>query len=160
MRQADFQRPVMAAQRGIATFHIVFAAAEKRQHLVVAPAPVAQGRPAVEIFSLATVVDQAVDGGGAAQSFALRQRNASARCSRRGLGAELPSPLRVEDDFDEAGGQMQVRVRITAPGFQQAHADAGDFAQARGHNRARCTAAHHHVIEHIASACTHAWAPR
>ncbi len=160
VRQADLERPVVAAQGRIATIDKMLAALEVRQHLVIGPAGIALRRPAVEILALAPVVDQAIDGGGAAQGLALGQRNAPAAGALGRLGAELPGHRRVEDHLDETGRQLEVGPVVGRAGFEHADAQRRVLAQTGGDDGTGRTAADHHIVKTVGCRRAHAWAPR
>jgi hypothetical protein len=83
------QRPV-AAVEGIAAALVAFGLDEVGQHVVVAPAGVAERGPVVVVLALAADVDEAVDRARAAQRLAARPVDAPAVHVRVGVGLEAP----------------------------------------------------------------------
>jgi hypothetical protein len=67
--EAHVERAVLTVQRVLEVF-VVLGALEQRQHLIIAPARIAQLGPAVEIQRMAAMVGHGVDRGTAAQGLA------------------------------------------------------------------------------------------
>src|SRR5688572_28020475 len=84
-----FQRSVAAVKRtGPALIALV--ANEVRQHIVVAPADIAESSPLVIVLTLPTDVDESVDGARSAQRLSPRPVNAASVHTRLGIGVEAP----------------------------------------------------------------------
>src|SRR6266403_3900259 len=119
------------------------------QHVWIAPAAIAQLCPGVEILALATIVDVAIDRGGATERLAARRVDAAAP----GPGARLllvgPVDTLHVKGLDEARRQMDVGMPVARTCFE--HADAGDriFAEPIGEDASGGARAHDHIVESI-----------
>jgi hypothetical protein len=120
LRIGDAQRALSAAQGIVALAGIAFHALEKRQHLGVAPAPVAHLRPGIEVLGLAAHKHHAVNRAGTAEQLAARHREPSAVGACLGLGGIEPIGRGIGDqpshpDRNEGPG-------VARPtGFEQQH---------------------------------------
>ena len=102
------------------------------QAVVVRPAFIAQRGPVVVVLTLATDVNQAIDGTAAAQRLAAWPIDLAAVHARVGLGLEAPVHLRVPHRLAVADGQVDPDRGVGGAGFQQQHARLRVFAQTAG----------------------------
>src|SRR6218665_3755716 len=105
---------------GIVPAGAALGALEIRQHLGIAPPGVAEAGPVVVVRRQAAVVNQAVDRAGAAERAPLRHRDAPAVGPCRSFSLKRPGEARVEQHPDEAGRNVQERVPVGRPCFEQA----------------------------------------
>ena len=119
----DGKRPVIAAHGGIATTIAAgLRAFEIGQHIIPSPTTAAKLRPHIIVGGLAAHIKMAIDGTGATQNLAARERdfaiiNVWARC-----GFIAPIQLRIIDGFVEAGWDFDEDVIILAARFQNGNA--------------------------------------
>jgi hypothetical protein len=78
-------------------------ALEEGEDVVEAPATAAHLRPGVVVQGLASVVDGAVDGAGAAEHLAARHVDGAAAGALMRLGRIAPVHLRIVDEEGHAG---------------------------------------------------------
>ena len=119
---------------------VVLDALEHRQHVLPAPAAIAELRPVVIVLPLAAHPHHAVDGARPAEHFSTRHRNLAAAGVVLRLGLVEPVHAGPVDEAREADRHARERMRLAA-GFQQQHLVAAAFGQAigeRGAGRA-CT---------------------
>ncbi len=149
----DDQRAAAVAVGRIAVAAIGLRLAEERQHLVVAPAAAAHLRPVVVIGRVAAHVEHAVDRAGAAERLAARPLQPAVAAARLGLAEEIPVDFGVVEDAQHAGRDMDHRVAVGRPGFEQDDARAV-LAQPAGDDAAGRPGANDHVIRfHRAPPC-------
>ena len=148
----DRQVALVAAEGrvGIAR-HPVFAAAEVGKHVGIAPAAIAALCPAVEVETLAAIVDVAVDRAGATQRLAARCGDRPAAGPFARLGLVEPVHLGIDQRVHEAGRDMDEGMPVAWTGFQYADRDVGILAQPAGQHAARRAGAHDHVVETLHS---------
>src|SRR5216684_4796722 len=96
-RVGDAQRALAAAKGIVALAGIAFHALEERQDLCVAPAPVAQLRPGIEVLGLAADKHHSVNRAGTAEQFAARHREPAAVGARLRLGGIEPVGCGIGD---------------------------------------------------------------
>jgi len=140
------ERPVAAVELARAAL-VALGTHEVGQHLVVAPARVAERGPVVVVLALAADVDQAVDRARAAQRLAARPVDAAAVHVGIGIGLEAPVVDRAPHGLAVADRQVDPRRAVARPGLEQQHARGRVLAQARGQNAAGRAGAHHDVVE-------------
>src|SRR2546428_203818 len=93
----DAQRALAAAKGIVALAGIAFHALEERQDLCVAPAPVAQLRPGIEVLGLAPDKHHSINRAGTAEQLAARHRKPAAVGARLRLGGIKPVGCRILD---------------------------------------------------------------
>jgi hypothetical protein len=96
---------------------------EQRQHIVPAPALVAELAPLVIVARLAAHVDHAVDRGAAAQNLAARIVDGAPAEALLSLGLEAPVSARIPHAIEIADRDVDPEEVILAAGFQQQHRD-------------------------------------
>ena len=122
---------------------VVLGLAEVRQHVLVAPAGVAELAPVVEVLGLAADVDQAVDRARSAEHLAARRDDVAAVALRLRLGLVAPVVALVGEQLAVAERDVQPRMPVARPGLQQQHAmacrtrSAGSPARSRRCRRRR-----------------------
>src|SRR5712692_8983231 len=89
------------------------------QHVVSAPAAIAELPPMVEILGLAADVDEAVDRRRSAQHPAARIGDRAAGGAGIGLGLEVPGEGRVVEQFHEADRDVNERVPVAPARLDQ-----------------------------------------
>src|SRR5687768_13208751 len=134
------------AVRLVRAVHIILVLAEERQHVVPAPALVAELAPLVIVARLAAHVDHAVDRGAAAQHLAARIIDRAPAEPRFGFGLEAPVGARVAHAIEIADRDVDPEVVILAAGFEQQHGDIGIGGQAVGQQAAGRAAADDDVV--------------
>src|SRR4029079_12288466 len=93
-------------------------ALEDRQHILVAPAAVAELRPMIVVLALAANPHHAVDGAGAAEHAPARHGDRTPVGDFLGLGCIEPVDARPADEFRKADGHARQWMRL-APGLEQ-----------------------------------------
>ena len=131
----DAQRPLAAAECIVAAALVAFHALEEGQHLAVAPAAVAHLRPGVEVLRLAAHECIAVDGAGAAEQPAARDRQSAAVGAGLGLGGVEPVGRGVLQQLGVADGNARPGVACGAR-LQQQHLVARVSREPVGNGRA------------------------
>ena len=126
----DLQRAAAAAQF-VRAARIAFDAPENRQHVVPAPAAVAQLRPVIVVLRLAAHPHHAVDRARSAEHLAARHRDVAPAGRGLGLGLVEPVHARAIDEAREADRHARERMRLAAR-FQQQHLMAAVLGQAIG----------------------------
>ena len=122
---------------------------EVGQHVGIAPAPIADLRPGIEVAALAAIIDVAVDRRGAAERLAARREDAAAGGVLARLLRITPVDARVIECLDETGRQMNVRMPVGGTGLEHANACGRVFAQAVGENAAGRAGADDHIVERV-----------
>jgi hypothetical protein len=112
------QRPAAAVELGGALLP-VFGALEIGQHVVPRPAAIAELAPMVEILGLAADIDHAVDRRRAAEHAASRVEDRTVVDPGIGLGRKAPGQLRMIEQFDVPGRDMDQRVPVAPAGLDQ-----------------------------------------
>ena len=140
------ERPADAVV-GIGTALVVFGPPEPRQHVVPAPALVAQRRPVVVVARVAARIDHRVDRARAAQHLAARLVAAAAVQAglRHGLKAPAAGPRARHQR--QPGGAVDQHAGVGRAGFEQRHRDGRVLAQSRCQHAAGAAAADDHVVE-------------
>ncbi len=124
-RHADFRPggdPGIVERRFIFTFRDMNRAARSADAIIAAleilqpakmglygievPAPVALLCPGIVILRLSAHVNQSIDGRGAAQNLATRDRNGAVGCAFLGLRAETPVGFGVIQQQGETNGEL------------------------------------------------------
>lgn len=123
----------------------VLALAQVQQHLPPGPAIASGGGPIVVIEGIATHVQAAVDGAGAAHHAAARPGQAPAAGRGMGFGTEVPVQPGMVDQVAHPGRNPDQRIRAVRTGFEQHHLSAA-LGQARRENAARRSRADDDVI--------------
>src|SRR6185436_3701940 len=141
----DPDRPVAAADLAIAT-PIALHGLEDRQHVLIAPAAVAELGPMVVVLPLAAYPDHAVDGAGAAEHAAARHRDGPATRGGLGLGGVEPVDAGAVDELGEADGHAREGMRLAA-GLEQQHVMAPAFREAAGERGPRRPGAHNDEVD-------------
>lgn len=137
----------------------MFRAAKVGEQLVVAPATVAEGCPAVVVVAVAADVDHPVDRAGAAPDLAARAGDRLV--GGAGLGGEAmhPVPLRVGDQADDPGRRADVgggeRRAVAGAGLDQADRDGGIGGKTVGQDATGGAGADHDVVERAAGSGSH-----
>ena len=131
----DRKRPACTMQRVRAAL-LVFGAAEIRQHVLEAPAGIAELTPVIKVFMLAADVQQAVDRARSPQHFPARLDHAPIVELRLRLCRIEPVDLGVGEKLPVAEGDVNPRVTVLAPGLQQENAIATASGQAVGKHAA------------------------
>ena len=145
-RVRDVQRPALAMKRVGAAF-LVLGLLEERQHPIPVPALAAALPPAVVIGRGAAHVDHAVDRAGAAQDLAARLVEGAVVELLFGLAFEHPVVARVGESLGVAERDVDPRVAVAPPGFEQQHAPAPVLAEPAGDGAARRTGAGDDEVE-------------
>src|SRR5438477_3924592 len=115
---------------------LVLGLAEIRQHVGIAPAPVAELAPAIVVRGLPAHIHQPVDRGGAAHHLAARRDDPAAVAFRLRLGLVEPVDLGVGEVFPVAERNVQPDVAILSPRFEQQHLVAAVGGEAIGEHAA------------------------
>ena len=124
-----------------------FAAQEMRQHVVPAPARVAELAPVVVVGGLAAHVDHAVDGRGTADHLAARVAQRSPVQARHRLGAIAPVGPRVAHGVEVADRDVEPDPVILAAGLEQQHRMPTRRRQPVGQRAAGTARPDHDVVE-------------
>ena len=115
----DLDGPVAAAQVAVAGF-VALHRLEDRQHVLPAPAAVAELGPVVVVLALAAHPHHAVDGAGAAEHAPARHGDGAPSGVGLGLGGIEPVDAGAVDELGEADGHAREGMGLAA-GFQQQH---------------------------------------
>src|SRR5581483_8454512 len=104
-----------------------------RQHVLPAPAAIAELRPVIVVLRLAADVDHAVDRARAAQHFPARHLDPPAARAFVGLGAVAPVHRRIVDHLGDADRHARPEeIRAFGAGLEQQHAMDAALAEAAG----------------------------
>ncbi len=147
----DAERAAGAVER-VGAALLVLGLLEIGQHVVVAPADIAELAPVVEILLLAADIDAAIDRARAAQHLAARLNDAAAVELGLGLALIEPVDLRVLEQLAVAQGDVDPGVAVLAAGLEQQHALGAGRREPVGEHAARRAAADDHVVEGAAVA--------
>ena len=109
---------------------------EDRQHVLPAPAAVAELGPVVVVLALAAHPHHAVDGARAAEHVSARHGNGAPAGVGLGLGGIEPVDAGAVDELGEADGHAREGMGLAA-GFQQQHLVAPALGEAAGQRGAR-----------------------
>src|SRR6202011_1092694 len=139
-------QPVAAAKlvrAALVTFH----PPEDRQHVLIAPAAVAELGPVVVILRLAAHIDHAVDRARSAHHLAARHVDAASARTFVGLGLVAPVHGGIVDHLGGADRHPRPEmVRSLGARFQQQYAIGAALAQPACDHRAGRTRADHDVV--------------
>src|SRR5262249_1221419 len=141
----DDERATLAAKFRVALLDVMLGFAEQRRDILIAPAAAAHLRPAVVIGRIAADIEHAVDRAGAAQHLAARPLQLPSGGARLALAEKIPIDLRVVEDAQHAGRDVDPDIAVGRPRFQQADARAL-LAQPRRHDAAGRTGAHDNIV--------------
>src|SRR6266853_1344060 len=125
---------------------VVFGALEHGQHVVPAPAGVAERFPLVVVAGLPAHIHHGVDRGAAAQHFSARIENGAAVQPGLGLGAVAPVGARIADAVEIADRDVDPDPVVLAACFEQQHAHFGIGGQAVGEQTTRRSCTDDHVV--------------
>ena len=126
----DLERAVAAANLAVAA-GVALHALEDRQHVLIAPAAVAELGPVVVVLALAAHPHHAVDGARAAQHAPARHRDRPPAGVGLGLGGVEPIDARPRDELGKADRHARERMRLAA-GLEQQHLMATILGEAVG----------------------------
>src|SRR5262249_35238928 len=143
----DAQRAVPAAQPGI-TPAAVLEPAEVRQHLLEAPARIAEPGPQVEFTAVATGIDLEVDRRAAPQGLATRPVQLPPAQAVLAAGGVTPV-VGLFDRFGGGRGYRGLELAVGRPRLQQQHAAGRVGAEPAGQDTSSRARADHDVIEHL-----------
>ena len=117
-RVGHAERTADAVERALAA-RLMLGAPEIRQHVVEAPAGVAELAPMVEILRLAADIEQAVDRGRAAEHLAARLEDHAAVQLRLRFRLVEPIDPRVLEQAPVAERDVDPEMPVARPGFEQ-----------------------------------------
>ena len=145
LQQGDFvARRVGDGKDAVAAAELIGAALEAlhaledRQHVLEAPAAIAELRPVVVVLRLAADIDHAVDRAGAAQHAAARHGDAASARAFVGLRRVAPVDGGIVDHLGDADRYLRPEeVRALGAGLEQQHAMLATLAQPARDHRAR-----------------------
>src|SRR5215472_10071979 len=143
---ADTQGPSRSVVVRSAVF-LFFRFLEVGQHVVIAPARVAEIAPAIVVSAVAADIDHRVDGAAAAQDLA--PRPVQTALAQLGFRIGVVGP--VTGSFKELAKSrrnMDFFPGVAAAGFQQQHFHFGIFTQAVGQHAPGGTGAYDDVVIH------------
>jgi hypothetical protein len=129
-RQRDVERPAAPMQGAVAELLVVLRAAEIGQHLVIAPAGIAQAGPMVVVVAMAAHIEHGVDGAAAAQGLAARLVATAAVQARLGHGLVGVVVQARGHHGHHAGRRMDEGAAVRPAVFQQADGHIRGLAQA------------------------------
>src|SRR5262249_34384904 len=144
----DRERPAHPMQRILAA-RLVLGAAEVGQHILEAPAGIAELSPMIEVRRLAADVEQAIDRARSAQHFSPRLDDLPVveLCLR--LRAIEPIDLAIGEQLAVAERDVNPDVAIMPARLQQENAMATRGGQTIGENAARASGADDDIIEGV-----------
>jgi hypothetical protein len=128
---------------------LVFRSPEIRQHVLEAPASIAELPPMVEILALAANIEQAVDRARPAQHFAARLDEPAVAHVGLRLGRIKPVHTGIVEQLAVAERNVNPDVAVAPAGFQEQHAVAARGGQPVGENAAGRTGADHDIVERL-----------
>ena len=126
---------------------LVLGAAKIRQHVVEAPARIAELAPMVEVLGLPADIQKPVDRRGPAEYLAARLDDRAAGAFGLRLGAVEPVVLGIGEQLGVADRHVDPDVAILAAGFQHQHAMAARCAEPVSEHAAGRAGAHDDVVE-------------
>src|SRR5262252_4116324 len=142
------ERPADPMQRILAA-RLVLAAAKIREHILEAPAGIAELAPMIEVRRLAADVEQAIDRARPAQHFPPRLDDLPVvELDLRLRGIE-PIDLTVGEQLAVAERDVDPEMAVMAARLQQENAMATRGGQTIGENAASASSADHDVVEGI-----------
>ena len=115
---------------------VVLRLAEIGQHVVKAPAGIAELPPVVEVLRLAADIDQAVDRARAAENLSARRDDIAVVAFGLRDGLVAPIVAAVGEQPAEAERDMQPRMQVAGARLQQQHAMAARRGEPIGQNAA------------------------
>ena len=159
-RVGDAQQAVAAAEP-VGAAVVALHALEDRQHVLVAPAAVAELRPVIVVLRLAADIDHAVDRARAAQHFSTRHLDTPAARAVVRLRRVAPVDGRVVDHLGDADRHARPEeVRAFGPRLEQQHAVGAALRQpARDHRPCRTGTDDDVVIGLVARHCLYSPSP-
>ena len=128
---------------------VVLDSPKERQQVVVAPSPVAELCPGIEIEWLAADVHETVDGAGTAEhpTSRNRYRPVSRTCLR--LGLKAPVHGRIVDELAVAQRKRNPGMPVLGPCLEQEDAVLSRVGESIGEHAARRPRAHDDVVEGV-----------
>ena len=120
---------------------------EIRQNLVIGPSTGAHLRPTIKIQRQAARIVQSVDRARTTKSAPLRSRYGAPRRTRTGLRLELPRVFRIEENLDEASGNMKKQIVVRRTCLENADRQSAIFAQSIRQNASGRSRADDDVVE-------------
>jgi hypothetical protein len=120
---------------------------EIRQHVLIAPADIAELAPLIEILFLAADIDEPVDRARTAQDLAARLDDSAVVELGFGLRLIKPVEFAVAKQLAVSDRDMNPRIAILAARFEQQHAIDARGAQAIGEDTACRAGADNHIIK-------------
>ena len=118
---AHVHRAIAAVVNAATEILVVFAPAKVRQHLAVAPACGATGRPRVKVSRVAPEIHHAIDERRTTQAAPAGQGYAATIELRLGYGLEAPVERGVSLRHHDGAGHVDVQALARAAGLDQAH---------------------------------------
>ena len=125
---------------------VVLGFAEVRQHVIVAPAGIAELAPVIEVLGLTADVDQSVDRARAAERLAARRDDVAAVTLRLRLGLVAPVVTPVGEQLAVAERNVQPWMAVSGTRLQQQHAMPSGCGQPVRQDAAGAAGAHDDVI--------------
>ena len=120
---------------------------EMRRHIRIGPAVIAGRRPVVIVAGLAAMIDQRVDGPGAAEHLAARMVDDPPVQSRHGIGVVHPVHRFLMEQDAISDRHLNPEPAVGRPGFKQQHLMPPAGGQLLGKHAARRPAADDDVVE-------------
>ena len=142
----DGERSAGAVQR-IGAALLILGAPEIRQHILEAPAGIAELPPVIEILRLTADIEQAIDGTRSAQHFAARLNQRAVIHVRLGLRRIEPIDPGVVEQLAVAERNVNPDVAVASAGLQQEHAMAARCGKPVGQNAARRAGSDDDIVE-------------
>ncbi len=140
------ERPADPVQR-VGAALLVLGAAEIGEHVVVAPARIAELAPAVEVLVLAADIEKPVDRARAAQHLAARLDDAAVVELGLGLRRIEPVDAGIVEQLAVAERHVDPEMQVVPAGLEQQHAVAAVGREAIGQHAAGTAGADDNVIE-------------
>src|SRR5262249_22885035 len=140
------QRPAHPMQRILAA-RLVLGATKVGQHILEAPAGIAELAPMIEVRRLAADVEQAIDRARPAQHFPPRLDDLPVVELRLRLRGIEPIDLRIGEQLAVAERDMNPDVAVVAARLQQENAMATRGGQTIGENAAGAAGADDDIVE-------------
>ncbi|MPN16200.1 hypothetical protein SDC9_163538 [bioreactor metagenome] len=151
--------PMHGRAKDLLPAELIFRAHKVRKQLGIAPACSAQCGPTVEIRAITAHVDHAVNGRGATQPLATRQRNAASGRPAFGLGLMAPRIFWVVDHLAPARRHVDQQILVTSTAFEQQDPMSGVFGLPCSEGSTCRACSDDDVVEcprHFAVLCKHA----
>ena len=144
----DVERPAGAVQI-VGAVLLVLRAPEVRQHILEAPAGIAELAPVIEVFALAAHIKKPVDRARSAEHLSARLDDAAVVQFRLRLGLVKPVHPRVGEQFSVTERDVDPGVAVAPARFQQQHAIASGLREPMRQHAARATRPDDDVIETV-----------